>query len=117
MNYDAFRVFWGHYPSGSSLKCLMHYSQIYRAKRFQEYNYGPTMNYRLYNQRTPPSIDLSPINDLGIPNVLIIGKSDSIVSISDANWVKSQIANSVTKVIEEEGGHNHFFFGNNADYF
>lgn len=34
INYDGFRVFWGHYPAGSSIKCLMHFSQILHEKRF-----------------------------------------------------------------------------------
>ena len=32
------RIYFGHFPSGSSLKCLIHYTQIYKAKKFQKYD-------------------------------------------------------------------------------
>lgn len=69
----------GHYPSGSGLKCFKHYMQILKAHRFQEYDYGNIMNLRLYGQTTPPEIDLTPINNLGIPIVIVYGKDDTIV--------------------------------------
>ena len=88
INYDGFRVFWGHYPAGSSIKCLMHFIQIFRAKQFQEYDYGPTMNRRLYGAVNPPEIDISGVGALGIEQVMVIGKDDTIAYPEDSHWIR-----------------------------
>lgn len=38
------RVFFGHYPGATSYKSWVHWAQIYLSQRFQEYDYGETMN-------------------------------------------------------------------------
>ena len=96
----------------------MHFIQILNAKRFQEYDYGPTMNRRLYGTVNPPEIDISSVGSLDIDQVMVIGKDDTIAYPEDSYWIKNQIGSrNFKKVIEEEGGHNHFFFGNNAKFF
>lgn len=75
------------------------------------------MNRRLYHSTTPPEIDLKPINNLNIAQVMIIGRDDTIAFKEDSYWIRDQIGKSVRKVIETEGGHNHFFFGKDANYF
>lgn len=72
------------------------------------------MNLRLYKSRSPPEIDLKPINDLDIDQIMIIGRDDTIAYKEDSYWLKYQIGKSVHKVIETDGGHNHFMFANNA---
>ena len=44
---DAFH---GHFPSGGSLKSLMHFRQLFRAQKFQKYDYGsPSANLSRYH--------------------------------------------------------------------
>lgn len=75
------------------------------------------MNLRLYQSTDPPEIDLKSINDLKINQLMIIGRDDTIAYMEDSYWLKYQINKAVHKVIETDGGHNHFFFANNANYF
>lgn len=38
------QVYLGHFPSGTSLRCLDHYGQILKSDTFQEYDYGQKGN-------------------------------------------------------------------------
>lgn len=44
INYDALRIFLGHYPSGSGINCLIHYIQMHSANQFQEFDHGSSKN-------------------------------------------------------------------------
>ena len=46
----ATKVFFGHFPSGSSLKCAEHFTQLALAQNFQRFDYGPKENMKRYNQ-------------------------------------------------------------------
>jgi lysosomal acid lipase/cholesteryl ester hydrolase len=43
-NADRLNVYLGHFPAGSSLKCLNHYSQLINSKQFQEFDFGSKGN-------------------------------------------------------------------------
>lgn len=34
IDYDTFRAYFGHYPSGSGINCLIHYYQMHAADKF-----------------------------------------------------------------------------------
>lgn len=55
---DRLDDYMGHFPSGTSLKCLDHYGQIMTSKSFNEYDYGTDANNRIYGQSTPPPIHI-----------------------------------------------------------
>jgi lysosomal acid lipase/cholesteryl ester hydrolase len=48
-NEDRLTVYMGHFPSGTSLNCLLHYGQIIDSDKFQEYDYGKSENQKRYN--------------------------------------------------------------------
>jgi hypothetical protein len=52
------QVYMGHFPSGTSLRCLDHYGQILNSDSFQKFNFGKKENEKRYGQDTPPTIDL-----------------------------------------------------------
>ena len=40
LDYNRFRTYFGHYPAGSSVKCVTHFGQMINSKKFQEFDYG-----------------------------------------------------------------------------
>lgn len=54
-NMEKSKVFEGHFPHGSSVRALAHYSQIFNNKKFAYYDYSDkNENLRKYGQETPP---------------------------------------------------------------
>ena len=47
-----------HFPAGVGYKCLVHYGQMFRDKKFQRYDFGEQENQVRYGQSTPPEYDL-----------------------------------------------------------
>jgi hypothetical protein len=37
---QRYQVYMGHYPSGVSIQCLLHYAQIINEKKFKEFDWG-----------------------------------------------------------------------------
>ena len=77
----------GHFPSGTSLKCLDHYGQIMTSGEFRRYDYGNN-NYEFYGQSDPPTIELSNIKG-EIPIAMFVGKADELADTVDASWAYS----------------------------
>ena len=48
-NTERFSVYMGHFPSGSSIKGMLHYAQIVNARQFQRYDFGVKENMRAYS--------------------------------------------------------------------
>ena len=46
---ERFAVYMGHFPSGTSIKCMLHFAQIVNAGQFQRYDFGNKENMRIYN--------------------------------------------------------------------
>ena len=67
------RIYFGHFPSGASTKCLEHYAQVFKAKKFQNFDYGAEENMRRYGTKTPQEFNLKNVN---IPVAKFTGKSD-----------------------------------------
>lgn len=68
---DATKVYFAHYPSGSSLKDVEHYAQIAKTNIFQRYDYGFFKNMEKYGQSYPPEIEIRNIKD--VPIAIIAG--------------------------------------------
>ena len=52
------RIFFSHFPSGSSTKCLEHYAQIYKSKKFQNFDYGNEENMKVYGINSAQEFNL-----------------------------------------------------------
>lgn len=51
---------------GTSYKSYQHWQQIMLSERFQRFDFGESKNQEVYNQKTPPEIDLSKIKHVPI---------------------------------------------------
>ncbi len=53
---EGFKNYLGHFPAGTSFMCVDHFRQLFLAKRFQRYDYGPEINLKKYGQEEPTEI-------------------------------------------------------------
>lgn len=110
------QVFISHYPSGTSLKSLQHFTQLLVSNRFAYYDYGEEENQKKYGQDTAPSIDISKISS--VPIALFVGKSDELATVTDAEWIVKNLGYNAMKHYEEvEGGHLSFLLAKDMSYF
>ena len=74
LSQEGFTTFMGHYPAGSSFRCVSHFRQMMLAGAFQKFDYGLERNLREYDQEAPPKFDLAAIKK--VPIALFCGKRD-----------------------------------------
>ena len=74
------RVYFGHFPSGTSTKCLEHYSQLFLSKKYQEFDYGKEENMKRYGTEAPPEFKLKNIK---VPVAKFTGDSDELGDVED----------------------------------
>ena len=89
-NQNALAVYLKHSPCGCSLKCLIHFVQIIKSKKFIYYDYKKEANFALYHQVEPPEYDLSVIKDF--PIMLIGGEMDKLGTPEDIRWLNEELA-------------------------
>ena len=113
---NALSVYLKHFPCGTSLKCLIHYVQIIKEKKFIYFDYKKEANFALYHQKNPPEYDLSKIKD--IPIMLITGEKDKLSTPDDVRWLYNKLkANVIYLDIVPNMGHLSFMCGNNFSWF
>jgi hypothetical protein len=89
-NMEKSKVFEGHFPHGSSVRALAHYSQIFNNKKFAYYDYSDkNENLKKYGQDTPPEIFIENIKET--PIAMFVATEDVIVSAEDNRKIKNQI--------------------------
>uniref|UniRef100_A0A182F2M8 Lipase n=1 Tax=Anopheles albimanus TaxID=7167 RepID=A0A182F2M8_ANOAL len=81
-------------PAGCSLFQLLHYGQIYRAKSFQMYDYGPVKNRERYGANVPPEY---PLRNVTAPVTLYYSEGDILVPAADVEELADQLPNVVQK--------------------
>jgi len=115
INHERLQVWTGHYPSGTSVKNLMHYQQMLSEVEniMRKYDYGEEINMKMYGQKTPVEYDLSSIEETFY---LYAGLQDRMASILDTrNAIKKFPKDKVT-VREIEAGHLSFLLGKDITY-
>ena len=84
-DWERTKVFYGHYPSGSSIRCWQHMAQQFRAGSVIEYDYGHAKNMQVYGQSFPPTlVDFSKVNQAGVPIAMYVAKHDLIIFPKDS---------------------------------
>ena len=86
INSKSIEAFMAHYPSGTSLKTLLHFKQLMNTGEFRHFDYGTDENFKRYNSPYPPLIPLENIEDF--PVAMIAGTKDKLADIEDVRWLK-----------------------------
>ena len=110
---ESARILFGHFPSGTSTKCLEHYSQIYLAKNFQQFDYGKSENMKRYGSEIPPEFNLKSIK---VPIAKFTGDSDELGDVEDNKWLSEQISQVLVFDKIYKYGHLTFFIGKDMCY-
>ncbi len=117
VNNNPLDVYLSHYPSGTSLKSMLHFLQNLKSGGFYNYDYKREANMFIYGQVTPLEYDLSKIPD-DLPIMMIAGKEDKLATITDVKWLKSKIKKNVVFYEEKENmGHISFLMGKDLVWF
>jgi hypothetical protein len=111
----ATKVYFAHFPSGSSVKQASHFAQQAASKRFQRYDYGPLENLVVYGQKEPPAIDLRKVRD--VPIALIAGSKDHLSTGEDTRWALYELSQQVVLYKEFNLGHLSYFLSKDMSYF
>lgn len=82
---DRIRVYFSHFPSGTSIKSLTHFKQLVEAKKFQKFDYREFDG----GSEEPEEYDLSKIKEVKV--ILCAGKKDKLTHINDILWLKDQL--------------------------
>lgn len=80
LNESRVPVYLSHLPAGTSVKDLLHFSQLVKSKQFQMYNYGSTGNVQKYGQKNPPQYNITQMN---VPVALYYGGKDWLADPTD----------------------------------
>ena len=113
---NSLAVYLKHYPCGCSLKCLIHFVQIIKAKKFIYFDYRKEANCYIYHQKHPPEYNLSVIKDF--PIMLIGGEKDNLADPNDVNWLKDELKDNVIYFkIHPKMGHLSFMCAKDFSWF
>lgn len=107
-------VIFGHTPAGASTRQLIHFGQLYKSKKFANFDHGWLTNKRIYGTFTPPSYNLSAITT---PIFLHYGDNDWLSTPSDVDKLFSEVKSVVGKYRVDMPKFNHldFIFGIDAN--
>ena len=105
----------GHFPSGTSLRCLLHYAQIMNNDKFRRFDYDYDTNKKIYGQHTPPEIPLNKISK--VPIALFVGSRDELATSEDNAWNYEQMQKAVVYYKEWTLGHMAFMVAKDMSYF
>lgn len=92
-NYNRSAAFLSHMPAGSSTKNLLHFAQLYKAKRFQQFDYGAKENEQRYGQQQPREYNVTAISNKFV--CLMHSKNDYLASPDDVRLLKSKLSPGV----------------------
>ncbi|XP_031240859.1 tear acid lipase-like protein [Mastomys coucha] len=106
LNESRFDVYTGHIPAGTSVRCILHFSQGIKSGLFQAYNWGSeSLNMQHYNQSTPP---IYKIEDMKVQTAMWSGGRDLL---GDPIDVQNLIAKTPNLLYHKQIPHyNHMDF-------
>lgn len=117
-HYKRLDVVMNHFPSGTSLKNAIHWSQMANLKTeaLQKYDYGLEGNLKAYGSPTPPKYDL---NKIKAKVALFSGSVDRLSDVTDVSWLLTQLPSDkvVYSNVYSGGGHASFLWGDDFGYF
>ncbi|CAK1590794.1 unnamed protein product [Parnassius mnemosyne] len=105
ISVSTIRALTGHFPAGTSFRVMAWFSQVLNKEEFQNFDYGPVMNMKIYGRKQPTTYNC---NATTAPVVIIHGENDNIVSKKDVEWLKGQLPNVLEVVYVKNPLWNHF---------
>ncbi|XP_075726515.1 gastric triacylglycerol lipase [Rhipicephalus microplus] len=114
LNKTRIPVYLAHMPAGTSIRNIIHYTQMYRAQNFIMYNYGFTENLIRYNQPEPYEY---PLEHVFAPIALFTGASDRFANPMDVQSLRSRLGENIVfdyEVQQETFMHLDFVVGYDA---
>ena len=112
---ERMQVYLYRYPAGTSLKSCMHFKQMFKAKRFQYYDYEEK-NKEVYGSDEIPIYDVSKIE--GVPIIICAGLKDRLVNFNDTRWLRDELNNTLFSYHEFAlMGHGSFIVSNDIVWF
>lgn len=115
---DRVNIYFSHFPSGSSYRCIRHLKQIYESKQFQYYDYNDDdVNYIKYNDKKPKLYNLKNITNFNF--IICTGKNDRITTPDDTKWLCDELSqnNKVTYYEFDMMCHLSFILSSNILWF
>ncbi|XP_023947434.2 lipase 3-like [Bicyclus anynana] len=79
-----------HTPAGTSLRTLLHYSQIFKTDKFEKYDFGKARNLEVYGTEQPPTYNLANVT---VPVVLLHGSNDHFIDENNMLWLQQELQN------------------------
>ena len=105
-------VYLTHTPAGTSVKNVLHFTQLIQSDQFQMYNYGAEENMKRYNQTTAPLYDLTRVN---VPVALYWGYNDWLADPIDVKFLQRNLPNIVDDLGIVDYDHLDFIWAINAN--
>ncbi|XP_047996211.1 lipase 1-like [Leguminivora glycinivorella] len=111
---DFWEVITGHYPAATSRKSLVHFDQVALGRRFANYEYGPSENFRRYKLLRAPSYNLGEITT---KVTLVVGQNDALSRVKDVDILRSLLPGDPKYHLMEPALWNHldFVWANDMD--
>lgn len=90
---DRIKVYLSHFPSGTSLKSILHYKQMLRAGKFESFDYKMhAETIEEYQDISIPTITYSIESLKAFTNIIVVGGGkDRLVHITDVQWLVKQL--------------------------
>uniref|UniRef100_A0A6B0VCD9 Lipase n=1 Tax=Ixodes ricinus TaxID=34613 RepID=A0A6B0VCD9_IXORI len=113
LNVTRLPVFLCHVPAGTSVRAMVHYSQILISGRFQKFDFGENRNQLIYGTSTPPEYDVSRVV---VPVALFWSEGDWMADPRDVALLRRRLPNVVLdfKVSQPKFSHIDFAAGIHA---
>ncbi|KAJ9587463.1 hypothetical protein L9F63_028284 [Diploptera punctata] len=92
LNESILQKFLTYFPEAISVKCLLHYFQLYTTGGFHQYDYGEKVNMVKYNQRLPPQYNLKAVTS---KVVLVYATNDRLSKVQNVQQLNKVLPNPV----------------------
>ncbi|KFB46695.1 AGAP003082-PB-like protein [Anopheles sinensis] len=98
----------GHNPSGASTKQMLHFAQLNRVGRFQQFDFGYAKDNLIhYGSETPPVYNLTLVT---VPVVIYYGLNDWMIHPQNVIRLKNELVNIVSINAVKDPDFNHLDF-------
>ncbi|XP_013183085.1 lipase 3-like [Amyelois transitella] len=115
-NCSVLPVIFSHYPSGSSVRQCIHYSQEVVSGKFRNYDHGEENNLVIYGTSEPPDY---PLHNVTCPVALFYSNNDWLTSATDIETFLQHVPNVVEFYHVPCASFNHFdyLYAKDADIY